>query len=264
MKYCAVIGNPIAHSQSPKIHQSFAKSLSLSLQYDKILATSDTFAEEVNDFFEQGGSGLNVTLPFKQQAYELADKVTERAELAQSVNTLWMEQGRLIGDTTDGEGLINDLKRIDFPFRNCQVLVLGAGGACRSILPPLLENQCSIALINRTKANADKLITRLKTLGELHYFSESFQPNLIINTLSESGANYLQQFFPQGLKGCDVYDISYGERAQAFLQQAKKMQAKDTRDGWGMLVEQAALSFKQWHGQLPDTEPLEAEHPQEI
>ncbi|NVJ50387.1 MAG: shikimate dehydrogenase [Gammaproteobacteria bacterium] len=261
MKHCAVIGNPIAHSLSPKIHQHFAKAHQISLQYQTILATSDTFSEEVADFFEQQGLGMNVTLPFKQQAFELADRVTPRAELAQSVNTLSLINGRLVGDTTDGAGFITDLDRLKAPYKNANIIILGAGGAARSLIPPLLQHGAQIRLVNRTRANADRLIERFAAVGDIHYFEPNFRPHLVINTLPQNGSACLQSLTLGQLPQVTFYDISYGERAAEFLNFVKQQGAKFCFDGWGMLVEQAALSFALWHQVQPNTDALISAYP---
>lgn len=257
IKKCAVIGNPINHSLSPYIHAKFAKQFDLELSYEKILATSDTFNMEVECFFSDGGTGLNVTLPFKHQAYELADSVTPAAAKARSVNTLFINsQGRLIGDTTDAQGLLNDLNRLGVTIEGKSIQIFGAGGAARAILAALLSFNCQLKLNNRTYENANKLVHELSAVDRVTINDEPFRPDLIINTLSENGAQFLEAERNNLDPTCFFYDISYGERASRTLLAANRLGLTHTADGWGMLVEQAALSFDIWHGQKPETEYL--------
>jgi shikimate dehydrogenase len=257
----AVIGNPIQHSHSPEIHQHFAQQFGIELDYQKRLSDEQHFAEDVQAFFAGGGKGLNVTLPFKQQAYTLAQVVTKEAKQAQSVNTLYRnEHGQLCGDTTDGRGLLNDLTRLQLIEPNQPVLVLGAGGAARAIIPVLLNLGCPITLINRTLQNAERLANEFAPLGSIRLCEKASgadkQPRLIINTLPMNGAYWLTQYKITELAKTRVYDISYGERAQDFLNWCRQHQCTAAFDGWGMLVEQAALAFYIWHGVSPDTQAL--------
>ncbi len=259
LKHCAVIGNPVEHSQSPQVHQQFAQQLGIKIRYDKIFAEKERFVETVNDFFAADGLGLNITLPFKQAAFDLAIIKTERATQAQSVNTLWMnERDELVGDTTDGQGLVNALHNQGIELDGCSIVFLGAGGAARSIIPALLNEKAHLSLINRTPENAERLVEQFSMLGNIKLFSESAtrRPALIINSMPQDGEKWLQQNGLQDLIDCAVCDISYGERAEPFLNWCAKNGASHYFDGWGMLVEQAALSFEIWHGQRPDTKPL--------
>ncbi|NVJ59197.1 MAG: shikimate dehydrogenase [Gammaproteobacteria bacterium] len=256
-KKCAVIGNPIEHSLSPYIHSKFAQQFEMDLVYEKILATSDTFSTEVDFFFSDGGTGLNVTLPFKLQAYEICDSLTPVASRAKSVNTLLKDKkGRLIGDTTDGQGLLKDLLRLGLSPEKNSILILGAGGAARAILAMLLDHPCQLKLLNRTYENASRLVNELNAQDKVLLNQDSFQPDLIINTLSNNGADFLGSANIDLKPNCFLYDISYGERASNTLTAAKKLGIKHFADGWGMLVEQAALSFEAWHGHKPDTDWL--------
>ncbi len=259
IRQCAVIGNPVEHSQSPRVHQEFARQLGLDIQYDKIFAEKERFAETVNDFFAAEGLGLNITLPFKQAAFNLAVIKTERATQAQSVNTLWKnERDELVGDTTDGQGLVNALHNQGIVLDGCPIVLLGAGGAARSIIPALLKEKAHLSIINRTPENAELLVEQFSILGNIRLFSKSSagRPVLIINSMPQDGEKWLQQNGLLNLNDCAVCDISYGERAEPFLNWCAKQGASHYFDGWGMLVEQAALSFEIWHGQRPDTKPL--------
>ncbi|PWK52809.1 shikimate dehydrogenase [Pleionea mediterranea] len=264
-KRYAVIGNPVEHSLSPGIHQQFAaqfQPLDRAFSYEKILASQQGFATKVSSFFADGGLGMNVTLPFKHDAFQLCKQVSERVEQCQSVNTLYLnEQQQICGETTDGAGLLNDLKNKGMSTAGRQILVLGAGGAARSIIPELLAQQASVQLLNRTQANAEQLIKAFGSLGDITLCEKSTSgaPNnfdLIINTLPKDGEHWLEAYSIRSLSGTHVYDISYGERAEPFLQWCRDHKAYSVFDGWGMLVEQAALSFQLWHGLRPDTRML--------
>lgn len=257
-KLCAVIGNPVQHSRSPEIHQHFAQQFNLDLDYQKLASNETNFKKDVKRFFATGGVGLNVTLPFKFNAFQLADELTKEAQLAQSVNTLYRNaSGQLCGDTTDGRGLLNDLLRIKIIQPDQHVLLLGAGGAARSIIPTLLKFGCQVSLINRTPKNAEQLIDEFSHLGTIRLFAPQLdRVEVIINTLPQDGELWLQQFKVTELNNTHVYDISYGERAQTFLKWCKAHQCLSCTDGWGMLVEQAALSFELWHQRRPVTDKL--------
>ncbi|MBE9563130.1 MAG: shikimate dehydrogenase [Proteobacteria bacterium] len=262
----AVIGNPISHSKSPLIHSLFAKQTKQSLIYNAILVDTqaDEFISAVQKFKQVGGKGLNITVPFKQVAWESVAKRSEQAELAGAVNTIWFdEQGIYHGENTDGIGLIRDLTQ----NHNCQIkakkiLVLGAGGAVRGILEPLLKlhpAQCVIA--NRTVSKAEQLAELFAHLGNLKASSyaalagQSY--DLIINGTSTS----LQGKMPSLADGLIVkngwcYDMMYGNTATPFMQWAKTQGTTNILDGLGMLVEQAAESFYIWRNIKPDTVPV--------
>ncbi len=254
----AVMGNPIAHSKSPLIHTAFAKQTGQILEYDAILVEGD-FAQAVQAFQASGGKGLNITVPFKQAAWTLADQRRERAELAGAVNTLWFdEQGRCIGDNTDGVGLVRDLTQ----NHGCQiegrrVLILGAGGAVRGVLAPLLEAapaHCVIA--NRTMSKAVTLAELFADFGNISAKPIDALQNksydLVINGTSASLQGELPPL-PEGLlaEGAWCYDMMYA--MTPFLQWAQKQGAAFALDGLGMLVEQAAESFYLWRGVMPET-----------
>lgn len=257
-KRCAVIGNPVEHSRSPEIHQHFAEQFGISLEYDKLLSDEISFSKNISEFFQSGGLGLNVTLPFKHLAYEIADTLTEEATIAQSVNTLFIDAaGKLCGDTTDGRGLLKDLQRLHIIRPEPRVLILGAGGAARAITPALLKLNCRITLINRTPQNARLLAAAFTPLGEIKLCSTN-EPafDLIINTMPQDGEHWLKQYSITQLEKTNIYDINYGKRARTFLEWCREQNCLSSSDGWGMLVEQAALSFEIWHKCLPNTELL--------
>ncbi|MBV6305360.1 shikimate dehydrogenase [Candidimonas humi] len=265
MKRYAVIGNPVGHSRSPFIHQHFAMQTGIALEYGRIQAAEENYADTVRGFFEQGGLGLNVTVPFKEAAWRMADRLSARARLAGAVNTLWMEDGLLHGCNTDGVGLVGDIERIGVGLRERRVLLLGAGGAARGVLAPLLETGCArLHIANRNPLRAGELRARMAkelpqhaarlTAGGLDELdARDGQWDAIINATSSSlGGGGLA--LPDGLyaPGALAYDMMYGALPTAFLQQARGQGATLLADGLGMLVGQAAASFVIWHGVQPE------------
>ena len=258
-----VVGNPIEHSKSPQIHSQFAVQTQQDLIYEKQLIELGDFNKDVKAFFAAGGKGLNVTVPFKEEAYQFADTLTERAKLAGAVNTLALQSdGSIVGDTTDGEGLVNDLKRHLFPLMNAKILVLGAGGAVRGVLEPLLaERPARVVIANRTASKAETLAEQFKHLGNIeakgfdHLAGESF--DVVINGTSASLSGDLPPI-PATVFGdhAAAYDMMYGKEPTAFLQWAKENGCTVIADGLGMLVGQAAVSFKRWRGVMPDVDPV--------
>lgn len=257
----AVFGNPIAHSRSPDIHAAFAAQTGQHMQYERILAPLDDFAGAVRTFHSQGGQGANVTVPFKLEAFELATELTDRARAAGAVNTLAWRGGALVGDNTDGVGLVRDiLHNAGVPISGKRVLLLGAGGAARGVLLPLLAEQPeTLAIANRTVSKAEQLAGKFDRYGPVHAVPFA-QPgpgyDLVINATSASLDAALpdvpaQVFAP----GCFAYDMMYGRDETVFLCFAAA-QGAQVRDGLGMLVEQAAESFLVWRGVRPDTRPV--------
>lgn len=254
----AVIGHPVAHSKSPDIHARFAAQTRQNLQYERLLAPLDGFVAAVRAFAQQGGRGLNVTLPFKLEAYAMATELTERAQAAGAVNTLRFDGAAILGDNTDGVGLVRDIVRnAGFGLRGKKLLVLGAGGAARGALLPLLQAQpAELVLANRTRAKADQLVQRFGAAGPLRAsdFAALQEPfDLVVNATSASLAAQLPPlastvFGAQTL----AYDMMYGRQPTVFMQFAARHDAT-VRDGLGMLVEQAAESFFVWRGVRPDT-----------
>ncbi|BCA96958.1 shikimate dehydrogenase (NADP(+)) [Legionella antarctica] len=257
LKQFAVIGSPITHSLSPVIHQYFAHQMNVELEYKKIRGNEHRFEQQVSDFFIQDGKGLNVTLPFKQRAFALAQKKTFRCQLAGAANTLWLDEKQINADNTDGIGLIRDLNRyIELQGKN--ILILGAGGAARGIIHPLLEaNPSSLTVANRTVEKVTELLgsfPQIKCSG-LDNLSGDF--DLIINATSASldGKNIsLPKYVMSPKPVC--YDLAYKKKeATPFVNYAKNWGC-DAIDGMGMLVEQAAEAFFIWNGAMPETEPV--------
>lgn len=262
----AVIGNPIAHSKSPRIHAAFARQSAQDLDYRAILAPLDGFAAAVAQFVASGGRGMNVTVPFKLEAFALADRHTARAEAAGAVNTLKFEQGEILGDNTDGAGLVADLLRnIGCPLAGKRLLLLGAGGAARGVILPLLDQSpASLTIANRTASRAAQLRDAFAGHGNLAAlaFAElaGQQFDVVINATSASLAGAAPAI-PPGLyaPGSTAYDMMYGRGLTPFLAAAQAQGAGRLADGLGMLVEQAAESFLLWRGVRPDTRPVLAE-----
>lgn len=253
----AVIGHPIAHSKSPLIHAEFAKQCGQDLHYDRILAPLDGFESAVLAFFAQGGKGLNVTLPFKQQAWKLAASLSLRAADAEAVNTLSLSGDGLAGDNTDGAGLVRDISARCAIGRK-RVLLMGAGGAARGVIRPLLEAGASgIVIANRTMDKAEALAERfgIDALGYPDLADQAF--DIVINATSSSLSEEVPPL-PAGVfaPGALAYDMMYGKEPTAFLRFAAEHGAGMVCDGLGMLVEQAAESFFIWRGIRPDTAPV--------
>lgn len=257
----AVVGNPIGHSKSPTIHGLFASQTGQSLTYDKMLVEPGSFAEEISAFFALGGRGLNVTLPFKEEAFLYADQLTPRARLAGAVNTLMLRgDGTVLGDNTDGAGLVADLFAQGWPLAGSRILLLGAGGAARGVVQPLLEQHpARLVIANRTPEKAQALAAasdgRVEASDYASLAGQSF--DLIINATSASLAGELPPL-PAGLvtpETC-VYDMMYGPAPTAFLRWAREQGAGRLADGLGMLVGQAAEAFYLWRSVRPETQPV--------
>ena len=259
----AVIGNPIAHSKSPLIHSAFAQQTNQALHYGAILAPLDGFRETVESFRQQGGKGLNVTVPFKLEAYQLATRLTERASIAQAVNTLKFENDEILGDNTDGAGLVRDIEHnLEISIADKRILLMGAGGAARGVILPLLQQKPALlAIANRTAQKAQALQQQFDAYGHIaagsfmHFSGENF--DIIVNATSASLHNAMPEL-PAGIFAHTAlaYDMMYSHEPTRFLQFAQKNGARQIADGIGMLVEQAAESFLLWRGIRPETKPV--------
>ncbi|WP_407293969.1 shikimate dehydrogenase [Stutzerimonas zhaodongensis] len=254
-----VFGNPIDHSKSPQIHRLFAEQTGQDLCYEPLLAPLDDFPAFAKGFFETG-LGANVTVPFKEQAYRLADRLSERAQRAGAVNTLKrLEDGTLLGDNTDGVGLVRDLlDNAGVTLDGKRVLLLGAGGAVRGVLEPLLSQRpAAVVIANRTLAKAQQLVGEFAELGPVSAsaFEQLYGPfDVIINGTSASLGGVLpplrNDLSEPGHTFC--YDMMYAAQPTPFCQWAAERDAP-SRDGLGMLVEQAAAAFELWRGVRPDS-----------
>lgn len=259
----AVVGNPISHSKSPRIHSLFARQTGEPVEYTAIQAPLDDFAGTVRNFFARGGQGLNVTVPFKEQAWSLAERRTPEAEKAGAANTLYRDgEGLLIADNTDGKGLVTDLTRNhNVNLLGKRLLLLGAGGAVRGVLGPLMASgPAAITVANRTVAKAQALVElfRDEAAGvafEACGFAVPAEPfDVIINGTSASLQGDLPPLSPNVI-GADtvVYDMMYSLTTTTFNQWALDQGAHRVYDGLGMLVEQAAEAFRIWRGIRPQT-----------
>ncbi len=259
--YYAVVGNPIEHSRSPLIHRLFAEQTGERMQYDALLVNRDAFAQAVALFLMKGGKGLNVTVPFKQEAWQIADELSERARRAGAVNTLRVnKQGALFGDNTDGVGLVRDLtQNLGMQLKGKNILLLGAGGAARGVLAPTLEQQpAAVHIANRTVERAADLARTFSDLGKV--FASGFDDipskhyDLIINATAAGLVDETPEL-PAGTIQPDTwcYDMMYGAQPTAFMRYAQQQGSRHRFDGLGMLVEQAAESFRLWRGVMPDT-----------
>lgn len=260
----AVIGNPIAHSKSPDIHARFAAQTRQDLQYDRLLAPLDGFLATVQQFVRAGGKGLNVTVPFKLEAYAMATRLSERARAAGAVNTLKFENGEMLGDNTDGVGLVTDIVRnAGVAVAGKSVLLLGAGGAARGVILPLLhEKPARLVVANRTHSKTVELVERFAPqpcleVSDFGLLDDVF--DIVINATAASLASEVPPISPRVFAPRTLaYDMMYGAAPTPFMQFATQHGAS-ARDGLGMLVEQAAESFYLWRGVRPETAAVFAE-----
>ena len=259
----AVMGNPIGHSKSPQIHTLFAEQTGQRLVYEKLLVPLDGFSAALDSFQVSGGKGLNITVPFKQEAYAAMDARSERAERGGAVNTvLFDEQGRRFGDNTDGIGLVRDLRdNHGVSLTRRRVLIVGAGGAVRGLLPALLqEAPAAIVIANRTTTKAEALAAQFG--GAIPVEAADFaslsdlRVDIIINGTSAGLAGEVPPLPPAIAAGSVCYDMVYGNEPTPFVRWAREHRAEKALDGLGMLVEQAAEAFFLWRGVNPDTAPV--------
>lgn len=261
----AVAGNPIAHSKSPLIHQRFAEQAHQRMYYGRLQPDLDSFPRSAKAFFAAGGRGMNVTVPFKLDAQKLADVLTPRAQLAGAVNTLWMTEGKIFGDNTDGAGLVRDLLAQGIALHSARILLIGAGGAARGVIGPLLEQAPkSLVIANRSSSKADELVRLFanlaaseevalesRTLIDLEDSTKTPHPfDVVINAtaagLTDESPLTIHAVVNIFVPSSFAYDMVYG-KSTAFMQQALQRGAR-VSDGLGMLVEQAADAFLLWRG----------------
>lgn len=260
----AVIGFPISHSWSPFIHGMFAKQTGQSLTYTRMEVAPENLERDVREFFDSGGRGMNVTVPHKQAVCTLARFRTPRAEIAGAVNTLVPQDEGLLGDNTDGAGLLSDLTRnLSLPIRNIRILLLGAGGAARGVLGPLLGAAPEyVEVANRSGERAIELAAEFAPLGNVHgcgfdTISSEGTFDLILNATSASLQDTIPPIPPSVIGPTTLcYDMAYGKGDTAFTRWARNAGAGRAETGWGMLVEQAAEAFFLWRGVKPDTKPV--------
>jgi shikimate dehydrogenase len=259
-----VVGNPIKHSRSPFIHAAFGRQCDVHLEYRALRVERGDFSRAAEAFFAGGGAGMNVTVPFKEEAAALADSLTPRAKRAGAANTLWRDgAGSLRGDTTDGVGLVRDMvANLGWTVQGMRVLILGAGGAVRGVLEPLLrEAPAQIHIVNRTLERAERLAGEFASLGRLSAGGyddlREREFDLIINA-SSAGLSGEAPLLPASVmteRSC-CYDLLYGSAPTPFMRWAAHHAAWAVSDGLGMLVEQAAESFYVWHRRRPETGPV--------
>ena len=259
-----VIGYPVAHSRSPIIHKQFAEQTGQEMRYEAIEVPPDKLEQSIRQFQRSGGRGLNVTVPHKSEVVRLVDELSETASIAGAVNTLDISSDTIIGHNTDGTGLVRDLiGNVGLSLAGLRVLILGAGGATRGIIGPLLEQEtASIMVANRSVDKADALVDHFGTMGEvsavrLDRIPDNRTFDLILNATSARLGGKMPEF-PTHAVGAETlcYDLSYGLKETPFVAWAKGAGAGRTRSGWGMLIEQAAESFEIWRGVRPDTAPV--------
>ena len=259
-----VIGNPIEHSKSPAIHTQFALQTQQALAYERLLVALDGFDAAIKNLIASGVRGANITLPFKLDAYNIATDLTPRARAAGAVNTLKFEGDKILGDNTDGIGLVRDIVvNAGVSLQGSRILLLGAGGAARGVILPLLsELPAELVIANRTVQKAQDLLTQfhghLVALSASSFVDLSGEFDVVINatsaSLSDSLPNISSSLFNEQ---SFIYDMMYGAKPTPFMQWAAEKKAS-VRDGLGMLVEQAAESFELWRGVRPDTTPVYA------
>ncbi len=259
-----VMGYPVSHSRSPVIHRLFALQTQQNMQYELLQVSPEKLETAVRQFQRTGGKGLNVTVPHKSEVAKLADSMSERAATAGAVNTLSFRDGQIFGDNTDGIGLLRDLAvNLGIPLEGSNILILGAGGATRGIVGPLLEMQpVSLRIANRSLSKAQALADHFSSAGPISACRFNMVPvtkryDLIINATS-AGVKGETPPYPEAAvsESTFCYDLSYGLKPTPFSTWAREAGAANSVMGWGMLVEQAAESFKIWRGVRPDTAPV--------
>ena len=259
-----VMGYPVAHSRSPVIHRLFAQQTDQDMQYELLQVSPGMLETAIRQFQHTGGKGLNITVPHKQEAVKLVDQLSERARTASAVNTLSFRSGEICGDNTDGIGLLRDLVvNLDIKIEGANILILGAGGATRGIVGPLLEMlPGSLRIANRALAKADALVKRFGDMGPVSACRFDEVPttvpyDLVINATS-AGLHGETPPYPAAAitETTSCYDLSYSLKPTPFSVWAREAGAQQSIIGWGMLVEQAAESFHIWRGVRPDTTPV--------
>ena len=266
----AVIGNPISHSKSPEIHQNFADQFKVNIEFNKYKVTQDNLEEWLRSFFKDDGRGVSITLPLKEAALNYADEISERARLASACNVIYLKEDKLFADCTDGHGLVKDLEEnLNASLKGKKILILGSGGAARGIIPSILQKMPEkLKVANRTeskalllkkelesKVNLDKtgILFEAGSLSDDFLLSDSF--DFIINSTSISTQSGESIGLPEALfSGTKLaYDLFYSAEKTVFMQEALAGGAEKVSDGFGMLIEQGAESFRLWTNLIPDT-----------
>jgi shikimate dehydrogenase len=266
----AVIGNPISHSKSPEIHQNFADQFKVNIEFNKYKVTQDNLEEWLRSFFKDDGRGVSITLPLKEAALNCADEISERARLASACNVIYLKEDKLFADCTDGHGLVKDLEEnLNAPLKGKKILILGSGGAARGIIPSILQKMPEkLKVANRTESKALLLKKELESkvnldetgilfeagsLSDDFLLSDSF--DFIINSTSISTQSGESIGLPEALfSGTKLaYDLFYSAEKTVFMQEALAGGAEKVSDGFGMLIEQGAESFRLWTNLIPDT-----------
>ena len=269
----AVIGKPISHSKSPEIHQDFASQFDTKIEFKKDEVTPETLETWLADFFKGAGKGVSITLPLKEAALNYADEISDRARLASACNVIYSKDEKIFADCTDGFGLIKDLEEnLKVTLEDKKILILGAGGAARGIIPSIIEkNPSKLKIANRTESKArllkedlegkvnlkeNNLIFEAGGLTDDFLLTDSY--DLVINSTAISTQTGQSLGLPKALfKGTKLaYDLFYSAKKTAFMQEALAAGAEKVSDGWGMLVEQGAESFRLWTNLIPDTSRL--------
>lgn len=257
----AVLGNPISHSKSPLIHKMFAEQTGQDISYEAIEVPLDGFATTVQRLRDEGYKGCNITVPFKHEAFKLANEHSGRARAAHAVNTFLFQDGVILGDNTDGIGLVTDVEQnLDCKFLFKRVLLMGAGGAAHGVIWHLFNAGAAIIISNRTMDKANQLAAEFEGYGTV--FAKSYEAlagqqfDIVINATSSSLTDSLPPL-PDGIfkSGALAYDMMYGKETP-FLRFAQAQGVNKLADGLGMLVEQAAVAFEKWRGVSPDTAPV--------
>ena len=260
MKKFAVVGRPISHSLSPKIHHEFAKQCNIKISYEAVEIEED-FESTIKEMFASGYDGINVTIPFKEKAFQLADQIYSKYKTLGAVNTLWQKNRKIFADSTDGLGFINDLKNNSISIKDSTLLIVGAGGSARSILPSIIEKEPKqVVIINRTLAKAEALtglFDQSKVTVSISSLTDIIRTKItgVINT-SSAGLLGEKIILPEGVfeSAQWVYDLSYSKQITTFNSLAREGGIEAYFDGLGMLVFQAAASFEIWTGMKPNAE----------
>ncbi|QJC36128.1 shikimate dehydrogenase [Enterobacteriaceae endosymbiont of Donacia cincticornis] len=267
MKLFAVFGNPIKHSKSPIIHKLFAKQTGILQNYIKINVPINFFSKSIRNFFQNGGLGANITIPFKKEAYKICDILTSRAKYSGVVNTIKITSSKkILGDNTDGIGLLKDLKNLNFITTKSNILLLGAGGAAQGVIYSLIHFGCNITIVNRTYQHAKDIVRYFKNIKKINYLKiedlsyhsiNNINYDIIINATSSSMKKKIPNIPSSIIKpNIFCYDLFYNKGNTPFLKWCVEHGVKNVSDGTGMLIEQAAYSFYLWHGIIPNTKKI--------